>query len=106
MRVQHLVEWVQATSNVLRPENQNDYTGIKDILVTLAYDSGAHLIESNPRCGDDVLRVASNVIGECSAKKCRFRCKENGKRPNQKASKCKKNSYWKTKTRTIECVTR
>lgn len=59
--------------------------------------------EENLRCGSDVLRVAADVIGQCSAKKCRFKCVGAGKRPNQRNAKCKKNLYWKVKYREISC---
>ena len=120
--MKYLISWVENASNTLRPKKQTDYKVIYDTSITETYDSGAHLIESNPRysipgnenffifgfeenlrCGSDVLRVAANVIGQCSAKKCRFKCVEAGKRPNQRNAKCKKNLYWKVKYREISC---
>ena len=121
--MKYLISWVENASNTLRPKKQTDYKVIYDTSITETYDSGAHLIESNPRyliarmpstgfffffkmflrCGSDVLRVAADVIGQCSAKKCRFKCVEAGKRPNQRNAKCKKNLYWKVKYREISC---
>ena len=74
VRLQNMIEWIQEASNELRPDKQIQYTMIKDVGVQTSFDSGAHMIESNPRCGDDVLRVSDDVIGQCSPKKCRFRC--------------------------------